>query len=187
MHNPDPAQPNGETPGHKGSAAGLVVVGISVTLWWPAFTLGAWGTLFFDQLLGVWAAATACLVVVLVQPKPYKGRTWQAIALFVPSLWLILSFAALRDSDNLLVLLADLVGILVSVLGLPLTAWVLVKLLWPRFGADVSARSRALLVAAVLGIAGLSYVLGLNQSSFLFCEDFAISGNSNPPGCTPSP
>lgn len=169
----------------KGSAAGLVVVGISVTLWWPAFTLGVWGTLFFDQLIGVWAAATACLVVVLVQPRPYKGRVWQAIALCVPSLWLVLSFTADGNSDNTAVLLADLAGILVAMLGLPLTAWVLVRLLWPGFGGDLPSRRRWILLAAVLGITGISYLLGVFQADFLTCGDFSISGNSLPPGCRP--
>lgn len=173
--------------GPRGSAAGLVVVGISVTLWWPAFTLGAYGTLFFDQLLGIWAAATACLVVVLVQPRHYKGRWWQAVALCVPSVWLLLSFASFQETDSLAVLLADMVGVLVAVLGLPLTAWVLVRLLWPGFGGDVSRPRRIILVAAVLGIAGISFALGAFHTGFLSCDDFSISGNSNPPGCRPAP
>ena len=32
-------------------AFSLVVVGMSVAVWWPAFTLGAWHDLFFDQQL----------------------------------------------------------------------------------------------------------------------------------------
>ncbi|WP_349425551.1 hypothetical protein [Microbacterium sp. LWS13-1.2] len=39
----------------------------------------------------------------------------------------------------------------------------------------------------VLGVAVTSFVLGLNQEHFLTCSDFAISGNSEPPGCTPDP
>jgi hypothetical protein len=30
---------------------------------------------------------------------------------------------------------------------------------------------------------GESFLLGLNQEYFLTCEEFAISGNSEPPGC----
>ena len=43
---------------------GVAMVGMAVVVWWPAFTLGAWGDLFFDQLLAVWAAATAAFVFV---------------------------------------------------------------------------------------------------------------------------
>ena len=44
-----------------------------------------------------------------------------------------------------------------------------------------------LLITVVGGIAIISFVLGLTQSQWLYCEDFAISGNSEPAGCTPEP
>jgi len=176
-----------ETPKPGNTAAGLVLVGISASLWWPAFTLGAWGTLFFDQLLGVWAAATACLVIVLVQARPYRGRLWKAAALSVPSLWLILSFFSPSESESGVELIADLVGILVAILGLPFAVWVITQLLWPGFGEDLSRPKRAVLVIAALGILTIAYTLGVLQEHFLTCGDFSISGNSNPPSCTPDP
>jgi hypothetical protein len=30
-----------------------------MAVWWPAFTLGAYGVVFFEQALSLWAAATA--------------------------------------------------------------------------------------------------------------------------------
>ena len=39
----------------------------------------------------------------------------------------------------------------------------------------------------VLGIAIVSFVLGLNQANFLTCEDFRLSGNLLPDDCTPAP
>jgi hypothetical protein len=53
--------------------AGIAVVGMSLVLWWPAFTIGAWGIMFFDQMLTVWVAATAALALVLFQPRR-RGR-----------------------------------------------------------------------------------------------------------------
>lgn len=176
-----------EAPRPGNTSAGLVLVGISASLWWPAFTLGAWGTLFFDQLLGVWAATTSCLVIVLIQARPYPGRFWKAAALSVPSLWLALSFFSPTDSASTQELIADLVGILVALLGLPFAIWVVTQLLWPGFGDDLSRPRRVALFLAALGILGIAFTLGLFQEGFLTCDDFSISGNSNPPHCTPGP
>ncbi len=75
---------------HRGF--GLVLVGMAVAVWWPAFTLGAWGTMFFEQLLTVWVVATAGIVVVLLQPRQL-GRRWpHVLTLLVPSVWLVLAF-----------------------------------------------------------------------------------------------
>jgi hypothetical protein len=162
----------------------VLIVGMSVALWWPAFTLGAWGTLFFDQQLTVWAASVGALVVVLVQPKG-RPRVLKALALLVPSLWLVLSFVLVDDSGDLLTMILGLLAILVALLGLPATIWVLARVVWPEFGEDIAWGRRLIVLGAVALIAVASFLLGANQSHFLTCGDFTISGNSEPPGCTP--
>lgn len=165
---------------------GIVLVGVCVSLWWPAFTLGAWGTLFFDQLMTVWAAATGALVVVLIQPRGFKYRLIKAAALAVPSLWVLLSFILASGDQDTATILLDLLGAAVAILGLPFTAWVLIRMMWPGFGEGLTVARRWVVLGAIGLIAALSYQLGVHQAGFLTCEDFAISGNSNPPGCTPT-
>jgi hypothetical protein len=163
---------------------GVIVVGMSIAVWWPAFTLGAWGEPFFDQMLTMWAAATGGLIVVLIQPRG-RPRIARALALAVPSLWLTLSFVFQEGHDDLGSLIVGFLGVVVAVLALPATIWVLARIIWPEFGDDIARPRRLLIVGAVAIIAVASFVLGLNQSKFLTCEDFTISGNSEPPGCTP--
>ncbi len=43
------------------------MVGIAAIAWWPAFMLGAWGEIFFDDVPGLWAASVAAFVFVLVE------------------------------------------------------------------------------------------------------------------------
>ncbi|GGI38836.1 hypothetical protein GCM10010988_21060 [Cnuibacter physcomitrellae] len=167
-------------------ATGVVIVGMSIALWWPAFTLGAWGTLFFDQGLTVWAASVGALVVVLIQPRGRK-RLWKALALLVPSLWVVLLFVVVDDTSDLLTGILTLAGLIAAVLGLPVTIWVLARVVWPEFGEDIPWSRRLIVLGAVLLIAVASFFLGANQSRFLTCGDFTISGNSEPPGCTPGP
>ena len=147
---------------------GLFVVGASLTLWWPAFVLGAWGTLFF---------------VLMLQPRPMPGRGWRAALLLVPSLWLLIAFLPLGD-DVPSVLLETLAA-LVALLGLPFSLWVLLRLVWPNAGADIPRRSVIIAFAAIALIAAASFALGSANPLYLHCGDFAIAGMSLPPGCTP--
>lgn len=158
---------------------------MSVAVWWPAFTLGAWGTFFFDQLLTVWAASIGALIVVLFQPRG-RPRVLKALALLVPSLWLVLTALPLQE-DDLGAFLLDLVAIFVALLSVPATIWVLARVMWPEFGEDISRGRRILVVVAVVLVGVASFLLGVNQELFLTCGDFTISGNSEPPGCVPGP
>ncbi len=158
---------------------------MSVAVWWPAFTLGAWGTFFFDQLLTVWAASIGALIVVLFQPRG-RPRVLKALALLVPTLWLVLTALPLQE-DDLGAFVLDLVAIFVALLSVPATIWVLARVMWPEFGEDISRGRRVLVVAAVVLVGVASFLLGVNQERFLTCGDFTISGNSEPPGCVPGP
>ncbi len=41
--------------------AGASIAGAALG-WWPAFTLGVYGVVFFEQLLALWAAATSAFL-----------------------------------------------------------------------------------------------------------------------------
>ena len=165
---------------------GVVMVGMAAVAWWPAFTLGAWGEIFFDNILGLWAASTAAFVFVLVERRPVRGRLVRAFVLLIPTVWVVLSFLAPgQDPDDPGTMIVDLVAVLVVLIGIPFTLWVLVRIIWPDFAAERRRRTIWLITSVVLGIAVVSLLLGMNQSRFLTCADFAVSGNSEPPGCTP--
>lgn len=179
--------PTVETPRRRDIPSGVVMVGMAIAVWWPAFTLGAWGELFFDQILTIWAASTAAFVYVLTERRPAGARIWRAFVLLLPSAWILLMFALNDESADLFEFLLTLAGIVAVLIGIPFTLWVLVRIVWPDFSASTSRRTKGIIVLVVLGVALVSFVLGLNQSRFLTCGDFEISGNSQPPGCTPEP
>lgn len=164
-------------------AFALVLVGMSAAVWWPAFTLGAWQDLFFDQLLTVWVVSTAALVVVLVQPRGV-GRRWpRIVALLVPTLWLFLAFLDDASTGDAYSVTVDLIGTIVGLAGIPFTLWTLVQVLWPELFSELRLRARVAVVVTVVLIAVASLTLGIFQDRFLTCQDFEISGNSTPPGC----
>jgi hypothetical protein len=164
------------------------MVGMSAIAWWPAFTLGVWGEIFFDDILALWAASTAAFVFVLVERRPVGARLARAFVLLLPSVWLVVSFAASGQSeDDLVGAIVDIIAIGVVLVGIPFTLWVLVRIIWPDFAGATRARTKWLITVVVLGIAVLSLVLGINQERFLTCEDFTISGNALPEDCVPAP
>lgn len=160
----------------------VISVGMAIAVWWPAFTLGAWGELFFDTLLTLWAASTAAFVFVLVDRRPAGARLWRSSVLLLPSVWLALGFVRFETSD-LFAFLAAAAALLVLLIASPLTVWVLARIVWPDFGEESTRRQRWLIVGVVVGIGVAAFLLGVNQEHFLTCEDFSISGNSEPPGC----
>lgn len=165
---------------------GVVMVGMAVIVWWPAFTLGAWHEVFFDDILAVWAASTAGFVFVLVEHRRVGQKLLRAFVLLVPSFWLLLNFIVDDQSTDLAAGLLALMGIFVVLVGLPFTLWVLVQITWPDLGGETPRRAKVSIAFVVVAVVGGSFLLGVNQSRFLTCEDFAISGNSEPPGCTPA-
>jgi hypothetical protein len=64
-------------------------VAASLMAWWPAFTLGVYNTIFFEQIFALWAAATAAFLVAVLM---LGRRAWAQPALYsllVPSVWML--------------------------------------------------------------------------------------------------
>ena len=161
--------------------AGVAVIAFSSVAWWPAFTLGAWGTVFFPQVLSLWAVTTAAFVLVVLS-RDTRGRVgWWALALLLPSLWLALAIEFAPGSRPELAWL----GTVVTLLGAPVMVWILIWFASPELVEDAEPRDRLVVVAAVLVVVLGAYGVGTIQERVFTCEDFTISGNSQPPGCTP--
>ena len=133
--------------------AGVAVIAFSSVAWWPAFTLGAWGTVFFPQVMSLWAVSTAAFILVELAPGKYAAPAWLAT--------------------------------LVTLLGAPALVWILVRFAAPDLVEDAEPRDRVTVVAAVLVVVVGAFAVGTFQHEFFTCGDFTISGNSEPPGCTP--
>ena len=72
----------------------------------------------------------------------------------------------------------------VTLLGMPLLAAFLVRLLIP--GAQELRGRHAAIPATVVGVVMVaSYFLGTQHQHILTCQDFTISGNFAPENCSP--
>lgn len=185
MHSQNLSQQPDDPPLHARVRIG-VVVAMSIAGWGPAFTLGAWGVLFFEQILSVWAGATAALIAVLIWPPQRRYLIFTLAALLVPTLWLVLAITTRPESTHLLLVALDAFSFIAGLLGIPVTISVLAQIIWPDLGRNTTIPQRLIAAGIVVTISVLAYTLGVNNSLFLTCEDFTISGNSQPPGCSPS-
>jgi hypothetical protein len=163
---------------------GAVAVGAAAVAWWPAFTLGAWGAVFFEQVLALWAAATAALVVVLMRGSSRRTPWPVTASLLIPSVWLALTMLPVAEAGTPADFMAW-TAIAFTTLGVPYLLVVLLRIASPGSAALVDIRHRAAAGIAVLLVVVLAYLLGTQHPRILTCEDFTISGNSQPDGCTP--
>jgi hypothetical protein len=94
-----------------------ITVATSLLVWWPAFTLGLYKAIFFEQFFALWAAATAafCVAVLLLgrraQPAVYS--------LLLPSVWILLTWAIPADTTTLGHDVLFWVGVVVTLAGFP--------------------------------------------------------------------
>ncbi len=163
---------------------GAFVVGGATVIWWPAFTIGAWGRVFFEQILLLWAAATAALLVVLLRQGGHRPH-WPVLAsLLLPTLWIIGEFVP-ASAGGAVEHTVRWFGAIVTVVGLPAMIAVLLRTVRPDLVEAIPRRGWLAAAATIGTIAGLSMLLGWLHPYYLQCEDFTISGNSQPPRCAP--
>jgi hypothetical protein len=164
----------------------VTTVAASLIVWWPAFTLGVYKTIFFEQIFALWAAATAAFLFAILM---LGRRAWAQPALYsllVPSVWMLVTWLTAPDVTGPGHDLLFWFGAVVTLLGLPAMASLVVLLVIP--GAEsVHKPGQVAVVIGVIAIVGmLSFIAGTQHPRLLTCEEFTISGNDQPDGCTPS-
>jgi len=162
----------------------VAAVAASAFGWWPAFTLGVYGVIFFEQRLALWAAATSAFLAVVLTEGRQVWRRPSYYTLLLPSLWILLVWLLPVTTESGVHEVLFWLGLLVTLLGMPALAAFMVRLLVP--GAERMPRKQALSAIVVVILVMLaSWGLGTQHPHMLSCQDFSISGNFAPENCTP--
>jgi hypothetical protein len=184
--------PSGERPDSwrqvdpKLRALAVAAVGAAVISWWPAFTLGAYQTVFFEQLLSLWAASTAAFLILAVF-KQRRAVSWpHRFALLLPSVWLLIALALPTGTEGGHSAVLYWFALALTLAGGPYLAWTLLRITLVGYDT-LTHRQRWAVIGVVAAVALLGFTLGRLNPYFLTCGDFTISGNFAPPGCTPGP
>lgn len=161
-----------------------IVVAGSAIGWWPAFTLGVYGVIFFEQHLALWAAATsAFLALILVGGTPVR-RHVSTYALLVPSAWLVLLWLLPVTTSGPAHFALFWSGVVITLLGIPALAAFMIRLMIPAT-EHLSGRQALLVAGVVVVVMASAYLLGTQHPHMLSCDDFTISGNFAPSDCNP--
>src|SRR6476469_8290985 len=98
---------------------------------WPAFTLGAYGVIFFEQHLALWAVATAAFLALGYARGPRVWRRPAVLALLLPSLWIVLAWILPVGGTSGIYKALFWLGVVITIFGLPALAAFLVRLIIP--------------------------------------------------------
>jgi hypothetical protein len=152
--------------------------------WWPAFTLGVYGVIFFEQHLALWAAATSAFLALGFARGLRVWRRPAVLALLLPSLWMALAWILPVGGTSGIYQVLFWLGVVITVFGLPALAAFMVRVLIP--GAErLQGREKFAAIGVVAFVMLTSFVIGTQHPRMLTCEDFTISGNFAPENCSP--
>lgn len=150
---------------------------------WPAFTLGVYGVIFFEQHLTLWAVATATFLALGAARGPRVWLRPAALALLLPSLWLALAWTLPTGGTSAAYKALFWLGVVITIVGLPALAAFLVRLVVPT-AERLRGKERFAAVGVVAVVMLGSFLIGTQHQHILTCEDFTVSGNHAPEGCS---
>jgi len=150
----------------------LITVGSASVAFTVGFNMGAFGVVFFDQLLAVWVIATIIL-----------GAS-RRLVLLVPSLWIVAAWI-----DNTYSFTADdrivfALTVTVTMFVIPVVAWILITAINTDF-AELPGRNKGIIIGTVGLFIVIGFGIGARNDMILNCGDFKISGNDLPANCVP--
>ena len=152
--------------------------------WWPAFTMGVYGVIFFEQHLALWAVATTAFFSLGYARGVRVWRRPGVLALLLPSAWMVLAWLLPIGGTTGIYQVLFWLGVVITVLGMPALAAFMVRLVIPT-AARLRGSERWAAIAVVALVMLASFVVGTQHPRLLTCEDFTVSGNFAPPGCSP--
>jgi hypothetical protein len=164
-------------------ATSVAAVAASLVVWWPAFTLGTYGVVFFQQTLSLWAASTAVFLVSLMAGRRDRVSWPRRLTLLLPSLWLLVAIVVPPGADTTTSRALFLMSVALTLVGIPYLAALLLRVSIAGY-EQLPSRRRLVAAAVVAAVAIGAFVLGQINNRFLTCNDFTVSGNYAPPGCT---
>jgi hypothetical protein len=163
-------------------ATSVAVVAAALVGWLPAFAVGGYGVICFNQLLSLRSASTAIFLTSLTAGRRARLSWARRLALLIPSLWLLLAFALPERGPEPWSRALFYVAIVLTLAGTPFLAALLLRV--TIAGYEQIPSRRRLVAAAIVGIVAIAgFGLGQLNNRFLTCNDFIISGNDTPPGC----
>lgn len=164
----------------------VAAIVLAVTIWPIGFNLGAYGTIFFDLLLEIWAISLAALLAGLFVDRradtDLLGKTDVAI-LILPSLWLLTNQFDLASSSKIATWLNYVLTFTTGFVAVPHILHLVLPISMPEVLEVRGTRRTLNLVLLTALIALAAFIVGYYNDAFMTCQDFAVAGNAEPTNC----
>ena len=167
-----------------GNEAGVfftATIVLALASWPVSFNLGAYGEVFYNNVLTIWIASLAALLAGAVIGKTSDGETyftwWGCALLLIPTMSLTSAFWS--ETLPFLVPVFDW-GILLS---LPYIAYILLMV---SAQDALELKDNRLIIWLIVGFICLnllSFTAGVYNYVFLTCDDFTTAGDEAPSNC----
>lgn len=162
-------------------------LGASLFAWDITFTLGAYHTVFYARLMQLLVVSTVLLLGALVLRREVQVLPWMVGLQALPLTWLVWRLLAPIAGTDTVYHIVDFTLIGLILVTLPLTLWVIARLLAPDYFALSTRRLRlsAVVIVGVIALTGL--LVGWFNYRFITCADFVVAGDFTPQNCRQLP
>lgn len=159
-------------------------LGISLLVWDLSFTLGAYRTVFYYRLMQIFVVSAVLLLGALVLRRNLTVRPWMLAILSIPVLWLIWRLIIpVGGFFPEVYRVVETTMITLVLVTLPVTLWVVLRILAPGYFALSTLRLRltGLAIVAVVAVAG--FLTGKFNYHVFACESYVVAGDYPPANC----
>lgn len=172
--------------GRPGELRGFfaTTIAISLVVWDLAFALGAYHTVFYYRLLQIFVVCVVLLLGAVVLRRHLTVRRWMLAVLAVPLIWvawrLIVPIGGRWHSVYHVV---DVALISVVLVTLPITMWVVARIVAPEYFELSTLRLRLASAGIVVVVAIAGVLTGQFNNHVVTCQDFVVAGDDTPANC----
>ena len=163
----------------------LASLALALAVWPIAFNLGAFNTVFFDEIFRVWVAASVILLISFIVPDRFLEVGWMGrLAMALPTAWVVivlLSGNTIQQAAN--EPFSAWIGLAVLLIALPYSIYLWAILVTPDFESIGHRFLQWALIGLLVVIGFVGFAVGRNNDLFLTCDDFRVSGNDLPANC----
>lgn len=176
--------------GRPGELRGFfaTTIAVSLVVWDLSFSLGAYHTVFYYRLLQIFVVSAVLLLGAVVLRRHLTVRRWMLAILAVPVVWLAWRLIVpIGGRWHTVYHVVDTILITLVLLTLPITLWVVARILAPEYFELSTLRLRVASAAiiVVVGCAGL--LTGQFNDHVVTCNDFVLAGDDTPANCLNAP
>ncbi len=157
-------------------------IGAALVAWDIAFNYGAFQTVFFARRHQIAVILFVVVLGTIVLRRQVKVNWWLLGLLSIPMLWIFFGLAV-PPRENSLTSNIDSVLFVLVVMLYPVVFWIVLRLLAPEYFSIPNRRLKVMSVVIVIVIMFLGYAVGEQNSRFLSCNEFKVSGNDLPADC----